>query len=204
MARAGTRTPTALDAYLQEVERHAYVLPRDSRHDLRSRVWTHCAEQAGRGADDERIRAVLAGLGTPEELVAAELQRCGARPNPFRARDIVPLHLLGASLFMVGLGAPLGLALLWRSRVWPRAHKIVASALVVGGTPALLWVEALRPGWALYLGPTVVGAAAAALYLLVIRLLARPTRSRTHPQGEADPPPTEGGSASPADQTSDR
>jgi hypothetical protein len=167
-----------LDEFLRAVDERSYVLTREVRHDLRARIWTHVAEQAGPAPDEGRVAAALAQLGAPEDLVADELARSGMTANRFRTRDLVPLHLLGASLPLLGLGAPIGLALLWRSAAWQRVHKVAATLLVVAGTPALLAVGGLRPGWALWLGATVVGAAAATVYLLVVRLLAGPRRSR--------------------------
>lgn len=174
----GSGSSSVLMSYLDEFDVVAHQLPRDARHDVRARIWRHCADAVGAdavgadppGSDEERLRAALAELGSPQELVAAELERLGRRPNPFRPTDSAPIHLLAASVLTFGLGALVGLVLLWHSTVWPRRTKITASALVAVGVVALLPVPALPPIAAALLGGLAVGPAVAALYLLAIRL----------------------------------
>lgn len=158
---------SALTAYLREFDAHAHQLSQVSRLEVGSRIWTHCAEHAGPDASEERIRAALADLGPPADLVRAELERTGERPDPFRTRDLAPMHLLGTSLLTLGVGTVVGLGLLWFSRVWPVGHKAVASALVVAGVPVVL---PFLPGTAgVVVGLLVVGPALAGTYLAIVR-----------------------------------
>jgi hypothetical protein len=97
--------------------------------------------------------------------VRAELERTGERPDPFRPRDLAPLHLFAASLLTLGVGALVGLVLLWTSPVWPRRHRMTATALV--GAGILGGPFAGLPG--LVVGVVVVGPAMAAAYLALAR-----------------------------------
>lgn len=162
--------PPALRSYLGEFDAIAYQLPRDARQDVRSRIWRQCAS-AGTpdGPDPQQLGAALAELGPARDLVAAELERLGRRPNRFRPSDSAPIHLLAASILTLGVGALIALVMLWRSPVWPWHAKIVAPLLVGAGAVALLPVPALPPLAALLLGGLAVGPAVAALYLLAIR-----------------------------------
>ncbi|MBW0114695.1 hypothetical protein [Pseudonocardia abyssalis] len=169
---------SALTAYLREFDACAHQLSQVSRLEVGSRIWTHCAEHAGPDAPEERIAAALAELGPPADLVRAELERTGERPDPFRTRDLAPMHLLGTSLLTIGVGTVAGLVLLWLSRVWPVAHKAVATALVVAGVPAVL--PFLGGAAGLVVGLLVVGPALAGAYLaLARRFLTGTVRNRS-------------------------
>jgi hypothetical protein len=160
----------ALTAYLAEFDAHAHRLSQVARLEVGSRIWTRCAEHAGDGPDEqreERIREALAELGPPAELVRAELARTGERADPFRTRDLAPLHLFAASLLTLGIGTVVGLVLLWRSPVWPRRHQVTATALVLAG---MLGTPLALPGLAgLLVGAVLVGPTLAAAYLALAR-----------------------------------
>lgn len=163
--------PPALVVYLAEFDRHSHRLGQVSRLEVGSRIWTHCAQHAGPGASDADVAAALAELGPPADLVRVELERTGERPDPFRPRDLAPVHLFAASLLTLGVGAVVGLVLLWCSRAWPVGHKLAATALVVAGVPVVL---PFLPGAAgLVLGALVVGPALAAVHLAVARRFVR-------------------------------
>jgi hypothetical protein len=179
-----------LSAYLAEFERQAHVLGRDARIDLRSRIWRHCADRAVEvreaatpeaedpGAETDReaaLAAALAELGPPAALVRAELESSGARPNPFRPRDLAPLHLLGAAFLTLGVGAVVGMALLWSSRVWPLRHKIAATVLLAAGAAAVpLLAAPPLDGWpGLALGVIAIGPFLAAAHLWTARIFVR-------------------------------
>lgn len=167
----------ALTAYLAEFDAHSHRLSQVARLEVGSRIWTHCAAHAGPDgpAREERIREALAELGPPAELVAAELERTGERADPFRARDVAPIHLFAASILTLGLGAVVGLVLLWCSPVWPWLHKIVATALVGVGILAVpLLVPVLAGPVGLLVGAVAVGPALAAAYLALARRWVRP------------------------------
>lgn len=164
----------ALTAYLAEFDAHSHRLSQVARLEVGSRIWTRCAEHAGPEPDgparEERIREALAELGPPAELVRAELERIGELADPFRARDIAPLHLFAASILTLGVGAAVGLVLLWCSPVWPGLHKIVATALVGVGILAVpLLVPALGGLPGLLVGAVAVGPALAAVHLALAR-----------------------------------
>lgn len=187
--------------YLQAFDDVGHRLPRDARQDLRARIWTHCAEVVRRdGSDgampddrsgddrigddricddricdgqirDDRIRDALAELGSPHDLVSGELERTGRRPRPFRPADTAPIHFLGASVLLLGIGAVIGLVLLWRSTVWRLQDKVLATLLVLAGPLVLVPVLPVLP--ALLLGVAALGPAAAGLQLLIVAHLRR-------------------------------
>ncbi|MHA6780160.1 hypothetical protein ACVGOW_04045 [Pseudonocardia saturnea] len=162
----------ALTAYLAEFDAHSHRLSQVARLEVGSRIWTRCAEHAGPDGSEreERIREALAELGPPAELVRAELERTGERPDPFRTRDIAPLHLFAASILTLGVGTVVGLVLLWCSPVWPWLHKIVATGLVGVGILAVpLLVPALAGPPGLLVGAVAVGPALAAVHLALAR-----------------------------------
>lgn len=167
----------ALTAYLAEFDAHSHRLSQVARLEVGSRIWTRCAEHAGPEADgsarEERIREALAELGPPAELVRAELERTGERPDPFRTRDIAPLHLFAASILTLGVGAAVGLVLLWASAVWPWPHKVAATALVGVGILVAPLVLAGLPG--VLVGAIALGPALAAVYLALARWWVRRT-----------------------------
>jgi hypothetical protein len=176
----------ALTAYLAEFHAHSHRLSQVARLEVGSRIWTRCAEHAGSAASDEgadgpsreeRIREALAELGPPAELVRAELERTGERADPFRTRDIAPMHLFAASILTLGVGTVVGLVLLWCSPVWPWLHKIVATVLVGVGILAVpLLVPALAGPPGLLVGAVAVGPALAAVHLALARWsVRRPT-----------------------------
>lgn len=174
-SRAGSAASSGispvLQAYLDDFDLAAQRLPRKVRHDLRARLWVHCAEHAGANAGDDRLREALAALGSPEEIVGAELAHYRVRPDPFSRGDLAAVHLLGASFLTLGIGALVGLALLWRSRIWPTRHKLVASTLLPLGFVTLLPV--MGAGAALLFGAALIGPVLAAVYLLVARVSMR-------------------------------
>lgn len=175
--------PSVLADYLAEFEARGHQLPRETRHELRARIWTHCAAAAGPGAPEERVRAALAELGPVEVLVRDELARLGAPADPFGPRDLAPLHLLGASLLTLGLGMVAGLVLLWRSAVWPRRHQVLATALVglggLLGAAVPLAVAPAPPWWVgAAAGVISIGPLAAAVHLFVVSRQIRSEQSR--------------------------
>lgn len=174
---------SALADYLAEFEARSHQLPRETRHEVRARIWTHCAAAAGPGAPDERVRVALAELGPVDVLVREELARIGAPAYPFGPRDLAPVHLLGASLLTLGLGMVAGLVLLWRSAAWPRRHQLVATALVglgaLLGAAAPLAVSPAPPWWlGAAVGVISVGPLAAAAHLFVVSRLIRSAQCR--------------------------
>lgn len=166
--------PPVLRSYLEEFEAVAYQLPAYAQQDVRSRIWRECAKAAVPGGrDPQRLDAVLAELGPARDLVAAELERLGRRPDRFRPSDSAPIPLLASSVLTLGVGALVGLVMLWRSPVWPLHAKITAPVLVAAAVLALLPVNALPPLAAVLLGGLAVGPAVAALHLLLVRRAVR-------------------------------
>ncbi|MDN5929996.1 MAG: hypothetical protein L0I24_02820 [Pseudonocardia sp.] len=159
----------ALTAYLAEFDAHSHRLSQVARLEVGSRIWTRCAEHAGPDGStrEERIREALAELGPPAELVRAELERTGERADPFRPRDIAPMHLFAASILTLGVGSAVGLVLLWCSPVWPWRHKIVATVLIGVGILVTPLVLPGLPG--LLVGAVAVGPALAAVHLALAR-----------------------------------
>jgi hypothetical protein len=129
--------PTTLsrlvEQYQARLARAAADLPASARRELAEDVRQHVGES---GAQTEaEIRAVLDGLGRPEEVAAEARRRLGlpSRPAP-TARDwiVIPLLLVGGIVLPL-LGWLVGVFLLWISQVWSLRDKWLGTFVLPGG-----------------------------------------------------------------------
>jgi uncharacterized membrane protein len=127
-------------SYLDRLQRQAAALPEFRRVELVEEIRSHLEVSLPEPASESQIRNMLDRLGTPEEIVNAELDdpqvstvQQAAR-EPLRKRDVAGLVLLlfgGAAVPPVGY--LVGTALVGTSRRWPGPVR----ALLVG-LPCLL------------------------------------------------------------------
>ncbi|PBC76496.1 hypothetical protein BX265_1213 [Streptomyces sp. TLI_235] len=131
--------------YLDEVTRLTAALPAERRRellaDLREHVEVALAEHGS--ADDDAVRQVLDGLGSPQQVAGAALDESGqARPEPETgARTTVTLALavLPLPLTLVPAVGPLlalaagitALVRVWKSPQWARREKKQATLLLL-------------------------------------------------------------------------
>jgi len=117
-----------VDAYLEYLRKAAEPLPANRRTELVEDVTAHIAEERAAGVSSEaEVRAMLARLGDPDELVAASTDGLVLvdryRPR-IRAREVVTLLLLMfGGLFIFGWF--IGVYLLWTSDRWNLKEKLI-------------------------------------------------------------------------------
>lgn len=153
----------AVHGYLARLREVAGALPPLRRDELLTEIRCHiddalAAPDPTGAAGDDRVRRVLARLGDPEDIVAAEMDQSPAptvappasAPPPAADRsgwgviEVVATLLVTIGTIVVPVVGPFsGAVLAWMSRRWSRTTKIVVS--VVGVLPTLLLVALLLP-----------------------------------------------------------
>jgi len=128
--------------YLERLERMSDHLPAERRQALVKRVDDWLGEALGPQPTLGEVRSVLAGLGTPEELVAVEDPRPAAPPAPVPAEparptagalEVAAIVLLAVGGLLAGIGWFIGVVLLWASPVWKPRDKLIGTFLWPGG-----------------------------------------------------------------------
>jgi uncharacterized membrane protein len=136
-------TPDPLVAdYLVRLEFAARSLPADRRRELSGDVREHIDAALGEegSRDPVTVRNVLERLGTPEEIVAAEVGPAPAAPAGDaiaapRDRGWGTLEVAAILLIMPGaivlplIGPIIGITLMWLSTAWSTRVKIVVTVI---------------------------------------------------------------------------
>jgi hypothetical protein len=137
--------PVAAD-YLKRLDRAASGLASGPRQELLRNIEEHLSQALVPGMSDADALTVLEQLGTPEEIVAAEIPEATVRPQTAGMRDWAAIVLLLLGGFALGVGWLLGLILLWGSRTWATKDKLIATLILPGGLAGSLVVFALAGG----------------------------------------------------------
>ncbi|MDF8263921.1 HAAS signaling domain-containing protein [Luteipulveratus flavus] len=127
--------------YLARLRTTMGALPADEREDLWMSVTAHIDEGIARG---ESVDAVLARLGSPEEITAAAAGEPvdgprpvvvqAARPEPrLRWREVAALILLQIGIVAWVVGWVAGVVLLWTSNRWRWWEKVLGTLVWPGG-----------------------------------------------------------------------
>jgi hypothetical protein len=146
------RSNALAEEYLAELGRAAAALPVNRREELLADVRSHIAVARAEAEvdDDAAITRIIGQLGDPEVIVAAALADLPAQRPPLPdgswSMEIAAVVLLLVGGFLAGVGWVVGLVLLWSSRRWTVADKLLGSLLIPGG----LVVPALAMGGALF------------------------------------------------------
>jgi hypothetical protein len=161
-----TRTADELIAeYLGRLEAAAAGLPPGRREELLEEIRAHIdvglsvdsvgsSDSAGgagpvSGDDPVAVRRLLDRLGDPEEIVAAARDNgpaaapSGTLTRPSIAHEVTAVALLTLGSLIPVIGWLVGAILLWSSRRWRLAEKLVATLIVPGG-PGLAAFVLLR------------------------------------------------------------
>jgi hypothetical protein len=158
--------PTVADPlvedYLRRLEAAAVVLTPDRREDLLASIREHldAARTSGEAHDEASTRALLDRLGEPAELVAAAGEQDddgspgggAAAPGPVAYRrpgiglEVAAALLLTAGSIVAVVGWLVGVVLVWTSRRWTLAEKLLATLVVPGGPALALWLSVLVSG----------------------------------------------------------
>jgi hypothetical protein len=125
--------------YLDRLREAARRLPRARRDELVDEIRSHLLESLAADAGEAQVRSVLDRLGDPAEIVAAEqpLETVPADARGTREWAAIILLLAGGFVFLVGWIA--GLVLLWGSRAWTTAEKVVGTLVIPGGLVTGVW-----------------------------------------------------------------
>jgi hypothetical protein len=158
--------PGLAEAYLERLEKAASHLPRARRRELVDDIEAHITEALGPEPTEADVRDVLARLGAPEDIVAAEqpppegaLHRRGPREWAalfmllfggliFAAIGAMFIENRGVLVVPAVAGWLVGLALLLSSPAWTPRDKWVG---------ALLWPGGLYGGFAFMFGTFISG-----------------------------------------------
>jgi hypothetical protein len=117
-----------VSAYLRYLTEAAEPLPANRRTELLEEVTAHINEERAAGVStDAEVRAMLARLGDPDEIVAAATDGLVLvdryRPR-VRAREVVAMLLLLFGGFTI-FGWFIGVYLLWTSDRWNLKEKLL-------------------------------------------------------------------------------
>jgi hypothetical protein len=137
-------------AYLDALGRALYGLPEPSRSEVYDEIRQHIADQlAQRGGDATAIPEILDRLGDPNDIAreaGAGYPAAGApaagywgggypggAPQQSKAQEIFAVILIAIGGFIGGIGWIVGVVLLWSSRRFSTADKLIGTLLIPGG-----------------------------------------------------------------------
>jgi len=124
-----------VEDYMDRLDRAARTLPRGERRELIAEIRAHLSETIDPKMSDAEVLTVLDQLGDPEEIVEAEQPE--SLPDDRRGtHEWAAIFLLLLGGFVFGVGWIAGLILLWSSRAWTTADKLIGTFIVPGGLAA--------------------------------------------------------------------
>jgi hypothetical protein len=138
--------------YLSELTAHALRLSPEVRDELLSGIseYLHAAREGGEASNPAAAMNLLARVGDPTTLVDAAIEASGQsarRESTVADRFADERHtstgrkvllLLTIGSFLPVVGWLYGVSIVWRSALWSRASKIVATVVVPGGPLAAI------------------------------------------------------------------
>ena len=138
MADTEAKRHPLVEDYLERLEREARKLPRAERKELLAETERYLDQAVRPDANPYEVRSMLGSLGTPEALAAQERpKRIKPDPAPTEGSAIVLLAIGG---LFIGIGWFFGLYLLWRSKVFTVADKLIGTFLWPGGLASAMIV----------------------------------------------------------------
>ena len=132
MMTTTTLHPLAAD-YLDRIDRAARRLPRGERRELVEEISAHLHEATSLDMPDAEALTVLDRLGDPDEIVEAQLPEATRRPDRRGTHEWAAIFLLLFGGFIFVFGWIAGVILLWSSRAWTTAEKLIGTLVVPGG-----------------------------------------------------------------------
>jgi hypothetical protein len=130
-------------SYVDRLDRAARRLPRAERRELVEEISAHLSEATDPGMSDAEIKAVLARLGDPEDIVAAHWPEEPSRPDRRATHEWAAIFLLLFGGFLLIVGWIAGAILLWTSRAWSTRDKLIGTLIIPGGLASALIVAVL-------------------------------------------------------------
>src|SRR3954449_8282659 len=138
MADSEAKRHPLVEEYLAQLEQAAAKLPRAERRDLLAETERYLDQAVRPDAGQYEVRSMLGSLGTPEALVAqGRAKRIKPDPEPTETSAIVLLAIGG---LFIGIGWFFGVYLLWRSKVFTVADKLIGTFLWPGGLASAMIV----------------------------------------------------------------
>jgi uncharacterized membrane protein len=131
-----TSVEALFEHYLAAVERELRELPKDRRREIVGELSEHIAEAhaAGEIESEADARNLLERLGAPEDIGAEARERFGIERVEPGARETWAVVMLSIGSVVVPIaGWLVGVWLLWGSRIWTRAEKLIGTLIVPGG-----------------------------------------------------------------------
>ncbi|WP_112247602.1 HAAS signaling domain-containing protein [Kribbella monticola] len=143
-----------VDAYLDYLAKAADPLPAERRTELVAEVSAHIDEERAAGVSSAaEVRAMLARLGDPDEIVAAATDGLVLvdryRPR-VRGREVVTLLFLLFGGLVLFFGWFIGVYLLWTADRWNLKEKLLGTLVWpfgFAGAITFLEIEASLPTW---------------------------------------------------------
>jgi hypothetical protein len=133
-------------AYLAELERQAQHLPADRCAELLTGIREHidAAIASGEAQTPDQVKALLARLGAPADIVAAEHDDLRGpvfvHAAPGTGRELAAVLLLSVGGLVVPVVAwVVGVVLLWASPWWTRGDKLLGTLVWPGGLFAVFY-----------------------------------------------------------------
>jgi uncharacterized membrane protein len=132
-----TTLPPLAEDFLARLDRAAHSLPPQDRDELVAELRSHLQTGLAPGATDADVRNFLAGLGSPDDIVAAALPESPTPPavasrpaSPWGAVELVAVLALTVGALVLPVVGPLaGIVLVWVSTRWTRREKGIATVL---------------------------------------------------------------------------
>ena len=121
------------EEYLRRLERAARSLPGNRRRELVSEIESHLIEAIPPGASELQALDVIERLGSPGEIVEAELPLRSRSEDRRTWREWTAVFLLPLGGFLFGVGWIVALILLWSSRAWTTRDKWIGTLVIPGG-----------------------------------------------------------------------
>jgi hypothetical protein len=127
------------DEYLDRLRDAARRLPRGRRDELVADIRSHLLESLDADAGDAAVLSVLDRLGEPEEIVGAAQPTETVAGDARGSREWAAIILLLVGGLLAGVGWIAGLILLWSSRAWTTAEKLIGTLVIPGGLFTGVW-----------------------------------------------------------------
>lgn len=146
-----THADSIIDGYLKRLDGELSSLPASRRKEVSSQIAEHIAQARAELTDesDADVLTILDRLGEPDEIAAEARERFDVPADRPGLVEILALVLLAVGGFVLPVPPVpwlLGVALVWRSRIWTPRSKYFGAYLPLVVGLALLLIGALAEG----------------------------------------------------------
>jgi hypothetical protein len=134
------RTEQLVDEYLARLEAELADVSAERREEIVSEIRSHIAEERARGGleGEADLYNLLERLGDPAEIAAAaEPAKADAQPARAVGGQVGAIEVL--AMVLTPIIWPVGVILYWTSSRWRTRDKLIATLIMPGGYPGLLF-----------------------------------------------------------------